>query len=566
MNKINLTSITLLLFCTCFLISCSSNYKVEKAGTLRNIIKEDIYKISSLTLSGSINRTDFSTMSEMCSFGNLQAIDLTDCKIVADGEDGANTIPTEAFNNAKGLVSIKLPTNTKKISSNSFSNCRELANIYIPKTITIIDSEAFSGCESLKLQELHYGLIKIGDGAFSKCKNIALDIPKTVSDIGEDAFMGCNNLTSISIPDNITEIKEGTFALCTNLTSITFPKRLYSIGKQSFSGCQNLKNIKLSENIVYIGDYAFDSCFQLETVVLSNNLKTIGNSAFAKCKSLKDINFPESLERIDYRAFEDCTSLKNVIISNKTLVTQNAFDNCPISAKDTPKIEKQRNNNQINNSPIFNLLGAWSIELEKSYLTVIFKNNNIIEAKSKGKSDYYVNTQLGNYSINSNIININTEDNEKITLHVKDNALYVGNTKFIKGDLVGDGSFAPAGTGFERKANDLEARVDSEQSSNMAKNNPSSHYLQFHTAESVIAYLNFKTFVSGNMRLTSQSGIMYINGQPMTGAIKVISFKGTKAAIKGWSPLANGNMTFVIDTKDGSLRDMNSNDTYYLKK
>lgn len=144
MSKVHWVSIYVTIFMCIFLVSCSSNYHIEKAGTLQDLLKGDTHKIDNLVLSGFINSADFSTMSEMCSFGILKTIDLTECKVVADNKNSANVIPLNAFKDAKELVSIKLPATIKKISSNSFSNCHKLINIDIPKGVTIIDDEAFS--------------------------------------------------------------------------------------------------------------------------------------------------------------------------------------------------------------------------------------------------------------------------------------------------------------------------------------------------------------------------------------------------------------------------------------
>lgn len=422
MSKVHWVSIYVTIFMHVFLVSCSSDYHVEKAGTLRDLLKEDAYKIDNLVLSGFINSTDFSTMSEMCSFGILKTVDLAECKVVADNKNSANVIPLNAFKDAKELVSIKLPTTIKKISSNSFSSCHKLININIPNSVTIIDDEAFSGCEKLELSKLHDGLIKIGNGAFSKCQNVTFDLPKTVSEIGEDAFVDCINITSITIPDNITEIKAGAFYVC-----------------------KSLKEVRLPDNVAYIGNSAFESCVQLEKVFLSNKLRDVGSSAFRRCSQLKTVIFPESIKNIETGAFRDCPSLLNIEIPDGVMVAYAAFDESSFS--NDSSIEKHNNfAHSDNNQNSFNLLGAWSVEFPDSYLTIAFKNGNVVEAKSKGKSDYYVNTQRGTYSMNNNIIAVNTEDGEKITLHIQENSLYAGNTKLVKGDLVGSEYFAPAGT------------------------------------------------------------------------------------------------------------------------
>lgn len=243
---------------------------------------------------------------------------------------------------------------------------------------------------------------------------------------------------------------------CSNLSFIKFPKKLYSIGRQSFSGCSGLKEIKLPDNVAYIGNSAFESCAQLETVFLSDKLRDIGTSAFKRCSQLRTVTFPESLKNIETMAFRNCPSLQDIKIPDGTKVAYAAFDESSFS--NDSSIEKHNNfahsNNKLNS---FNLLGAWSVEFSDSYLTIAFRDGNVVEAKSKGKSDYYVNTQRGTYSMNNNIIAVNTEDGEKITLYVKENSLYVGNTRLAKGDLVGSEYFAPAGT--RESASDIDDNV-----------------------------------------------------------------------------------------------------------
>ena len=228
------------------------------------------------------------------------------------------------------------------------------------------------------------------------------------------------------------------------MSFVRFPKNLYSIGRQSFSGCRGLKEIKLPDNVAYIGNSAFESCAQLETVFLSDKLRDIGISAFKSCSQLRTVIFPKLLKNIETMAFRDCPSLRNVKIPDGAMVEYAAFDESLFS--NDSSIEKHNNFAQSDNiQNTFNLLGAWSVEFPDSYLTIAFRDGNVVEAKSKGKSDYHVNTQRGTYSMNNNIIAVNTEDGEKITLYVKENSLYAGNTKLVKGDLVGSEYFAPAG-------------------------------------------------------------------------------------------------------------------------
>lgn len=59
MSKVHWVNIYVTIFMCIFLVSCSSDYHIEKAGALRDLLKEDVYKIDDLVLSGFINSADF---------------------------------------------------------------------------------------------------------------------------------------------------------------------------------------------------------------------------------------------------------------------------------------------------------------------------------------------------------------------------------------------------------------------------------------------------------------------------------------------------------------------------
>ena len=74
----------------------------------------------------------------------------------------------------------------------AFEDCRGLTSIKIPSSVTSIGNYVFSGCSSLT----------------------SIDIPSSVTSIGNDAFSGCSSLTSIKIPSSVTSIGECAFKGC----------------------------------------------------------------------------------------------------------------------------------------------------------------------------------------------------------------------------------------------------------------------------------------------------------------------------------------------------------------
>lgn len=48
---------------------------VDAAWTLESILGEDMYGITSLTIAGPIDSTDFVTMRKCCTYGKLEVID-----------------------------------------------------------------------------------------------------------------------------------------------------------------------------------------------------------------------------------------------------------------------------------------------------------------------------------------------------------------------------------------------------------------------------------------------------------------------------------------------------------
>lgn len=159
--------------------------------------------ITSVTLSGTIDARDFSTLK--WNFRNLQDVDLSDVKIAAySGEYGtnegyydggvcsvynANEIPVGAFfywqNNyirefpaelndegMPSLRSVKLPEGIKVIRRNAFARAYNLKEINIPEGVETVEMVAFRYCMSIEKLYLPSTLKNVGWLAFTEMTSL----------------------------------------------------------------------------------------------------------------------------------------------------------------------------------------------------------------------------------------------------------------------------------------------------------------------------------------------------------------------------------------------------------
>ena len=137
---------------------------VKEAGTLSNYISEnDKYKVSSLTLSGVINGTDFRLLRDMAGYnykgvhtkGMLHELDMTNVRIVKGGDiyvqqqmvsltvTADDEIPERVFRKCYALKKVKLPKSIKAIQAHAFERCKNLRTVDIPERVVRIGARSF---------------------------------------------------------------------------------------------------------------------------------------------------------------------------------------------------------------------------------------------------------------------------------------------------------------------------------------------------------------------------------------------------------------------------------------
>ena len=218
-------------------------------GLAKEIADEDMLKVVTLKVSGTINSYDIIAMNNW--MPNLRWLDLTDATIEA--------CDYEYYTGEK--------TTDNVIGNCMFKDQDEYVSIKLPKNVVSIGNEAFRNCDNLKEVVMHEGVTSIGEWAFHECRNLPeILIPEGCESIGYYAFYFCSKLKTVAFPTTLKSIDYSAFEFCSSLTKISLPEQLNSIGYSAFAYCSNLEELKIPSSVMYIGNEAFRYCDKLKDV------------------------------------------------------------------------------------------------------------------------------------------------------------------------------------------------------------------------------------------------------------------------------------------------------------
>lgn len=154
-----------------------------------------------------------------------------------------------------GKITLPIRYNNRdiiKIGERAFNSAKNITHMYIPSTILEIAYRAFYDCLELKQINLPDGLIAIGESAFEAASG-----------------MFPMNLEINKLPDSISEIGQKAFAFCPKITITSLPKELVSLQSYVFQNCSSV-------NIKYLGGFV-DEGYKLR-VIDSNALAGTGSN------------------------------------------------------------------------------------------------------------------------------------------------------------------------------------------------------------------------------------------------------------------------------------------------
>lgn len=186
--------------------------------------------------------------------------------VVLELADDWTIVPTSAFYNCQGIVSLIIPEGIQYIYDQAFQDCRNLEKVVLPTTLREIWSYGFNNC------------VKITDFNIEDCSSLT-----------RITYQGLGNLDSlveIRLPKNLDRLETYAIAWCDNLERIIFNDKIRKFDGWCFEGNQSLKEVVLPSSVEEIGDGVFNNCTNLTFVIIPKGIDRIYNWAFQQCYSL----------------------------------------------------------------------------------------------------------------------------------------------------------------------------------------------------------------------------------------------------------------------------------------
>lgn len=257
---------------------------INDAGQLTELVGDDKYRFTTLSIAGFLNGDDLRTLRDMAgcdnegkaTAGQLSDIDLSGAQIAEGGKAYAeghftqtNVVGKAMLASCEKLKRIVLPLQTTKIEADAFRNCSSLHTIEVPMLVESIETSA--GCTALaeinvQAGNSHYsskdGVLLSGDGKnilwFPMGKEGEYTLPSTVTTVGDYAFRNCR-IETFHFADGLTSIGKYAF-YNSSVKEVSLPSTVKQIPTGLFQKCADLTTVHLGKNTEMLGDYVFDGC------------------------------------------------------------------------------------------------------------------------------------------------------------------------------------------------------------------------------------------------------------------------------------------------------------------
>lgn len=313
---------------------------INVAGQLTELVGDDKYRFTTLSIAGFLNGDDLRTLRDMAgcdnegkaTAGQLSDIDLSGAQIAEGGKAYAeghftqtNVVGKAMLASCEKLKRIVLPLQTTKIEADAFRNCSSLHTIEVPTLVESIETSA--GCTALteinvQAGNSHYsskdGVLLSGDGKnilwFPMGKEGEYTLPSTVTTVGDYAFRNCR-IETFHFADGLTSIGKYAF-YNSSVKEVSLPSTVKQIPTGLFQKCANLTTVHLGKNTEMLGDYVFDGC-PITNLYISaptppycsnNTFASSGNNIFSTCR----VHVPKN-RRIYYRGDVIWAQFKRIV-------------------------------------------------------------------------------------------------------------------------------------------------------------------------------------------------------------------------------------------------------------
>lgn len=313
---------------------------INDAGQLTELVGDDKYRFTTLSIAGFLNGDDLRTLRDMAgcdnegkaTAGQLSDIDLSGAQIAEGGKAYAeghftqtNVVGKAMLASCEKLRRIVLPLQTTKIEADAFRNCSSLHTIEVPTLVESIETSA--GCTALseinvQAGNSHYsskdGVLLSGDGKdilwFPMGKGGEYTLPSTVTTVGDYAFRNCR-IETFHFADGLTSIGKYAF-YNSSVKEVSLPSTVKQIPTGLFQKCADLTTVHLGKNTEMLGDYVFDGC-PITNLYISaptppycsnNTFASSGNNIFSTCR----VHVPKN-RRIYYRGDVIWAQFKRIV-------------------------------------------------------------------------------------------------------------------------------------------------------------------------------------------------------------------------------------------------------------
>lgn len=313
---------------------------INDAGQLTELVGDDKYRFTTLSIAGFLNGDDLRTLRDMAgcdnegkaTAGQLSDIDLSGAQIAEGGNAYAeghftqtNVVGKAMLASCEKLKRIVLPLQTTKIEADAFRNCSSLHTIEVPTLVESIETSA--GCTALteinvQAGNSHYsskdGVLLSGDGKsilwFPMGKEGEYTLPSTVTTVGDYAFRNCR-IETFHFADGLTSIGKYAF-YNSSVKEVSLPSTVKQIPTGLFQKCADLTTVHLGKNTEMLGDYVFDGC-PITNLYISaptppycsnNTFASSGKNIFSTCR----VHVPKN-RRIYYRGDVIWAQFKRIV-------------------------------------------------------------------------------------------------------------------------------------------------------------------------------------------------------------------------------------------------------------
>lgn len=313
---------------------------INDAGQLTELVGDDKYRFTTLSIAGFLNGDDLRTLRDMAgcdnegkaTAGQLSDIDLSGAQIAEGGKAYAeghftqtNVVGKAMLASCEKLKRIVLPLQTTKIEADAFRNCSSLHTIEVPTLVESIETSA--GCTALaeinvQAGNSHYsskdGVLLSGDGKsilwFPMGKEGEYTLPSTVTTVGDYAFRNCR-IETFHFADGLTSIGKYAF-YNSSVKEVSLPSTVKQIPTGLFQKCADLTTVHLGKSTEMLGDYVFDGCPITDLYISAptppycsnNTFASSGNNIFSTCR----VHVPKN-RRIYYRGDMIWAQFKRIV-------------------------------------------------------------------------------------------------------------------------------------------------------------------------------------------------------------------------------------------------------------